>query len=224
MSTLSIAAGTRRAVGWGALLVVLLASTAAAGPYKEGQPVEITGVVTGVDGMPVEAVRVVLESSRKAFSFKHLSRTTSEVRKLATETSARGEFTLRWLWHDYFNHFELLVGVPERGAGGKEELRVLERSDLSRTILHGSPVVANLTVADTAFLTGLREFVASADSKDELQIYHLMGRPDRVETFDYPDFEEVSWWYFASGKAYRFREGKLEQVVHFEPVEPFDPD
>ncbi len=49
-----------------------------------------------------------------------------------------------------------------------------------------------------------------------------MGRPDRLKTFDYPDYEEVSWWYFADGKAYRFRDGKLDQVVHFEPVEPFD--
>ena len=204
------------------LLLLAVATDAAAGPYSEGQQIEITGVVTDGDGLPLPNVRVVLEASRKTFKFRRLSRTTSDRRRLAATTDSRGEYTLAWPWHDQFNRFELVVGVPDRRAGGKEELQVLERIDLSRRILHGSPVVVNLTIADTGFLATLRDFVAAVDTKDEQQVYDQMGRPDRVKTFEYPNYEEVSWWYFSSGKAYRFRDGKLEQVVHFEPIKPFD--
>jgi hypothetical protein len=45
-----------------------------------------------------------------------------------------------------------------------------------------------------------------------------------VQTLEYPDYDEVTWWYFEQGKAYRFREGELQQVVNFDPVTPIDPN
>ncbi len=204
------------------MALFMVVAVATAGPYKKGQTVEITGLVTDAAGMPIPDVRVILVASRKTFSFRRLGRKTREVRRLAATTDSRGEYTLAWPWQDFYNRFELVVGAPDRKASGKEELMVLERLDLGTRILHGSPVVANLTIGDTVDLESLRSFVAGIDTKDEQQVYDQMGRPDRLKTFDYPDYEEVSWWYFADGKAYRFRDGKLDQVVHFEPVEPFD--
>ena len=67
----------------------------------------------------------------------------------------------------------------------------------------------------------MRDFSASIDSDDERRIYAEMGNPDRVQRTIAADHEEVSWWYFQSGKAYRFKDGVLEQVVHFEPIKPF---
>jgi acyl-coenzyme A synthetase/AMP-(fatty) acid ligase len=64
----------------------------------------------------------------------------------------------------------------------------------------------------------LREFVASVHSDDERKVYDEMGRPDKVERVQYPERTEVSWWYFDAGRVYRFRDGRLEQVVPFEPV------
>jgi hypothetical protein len=45
-----------------------------------------------------------------------------------------------------------------------------------------------------------------------------MGRPDRIRNVQYPGYLESSWWYFESGKVYRFHDGRLQQVVPFDPV------
>jgi hypothetical protein len=45
-----------------------------------------------------------------------------------------------------------------------------------------------------------------------------MGKPDRIRNVQYPRHLESSWWYFESGRVYRFRDGRLEQVVPFDPV------
>ena len=33
--------------------------------------------------------------------------------------------------------------------------------------------------------------------------------------------EEVTWWYFLVGRAYRFVDGQLDEISRFEPVETF---
>jgi hypothetical protein len=81
--------------------------------------------------------------------------------------------------------------------------------------------VTNVIVTDHRYLETVRDFAASIDTEDERRIFDEMGNPDRVQRILSGDHEEVSWWYFESGKTYRFKDGILEQVVHFEPIEPF---
>ncbi|MGB5399871.1 MAG: carboxypeptidase-like regulatory domain-containing protein [Thermoanaerobaculia bacterium] len=208
------------------VLLLCLASLAAgnvgwAGPYPEGEFIEIAGAVTDAEGFPVPDLTVILEASRKAFSVTRMKSTERDSTQVSTVTDETGQFNLRWRWVDYYNHFELQVGVSE-GLGDNAEFLVFEQVDLSKRIRGGSPVVTHVTVTETRYLDTVRDFSASIDTEDERRIFEEMGNPDRVQRILAGDHEEVSWWYFQSGKAYRFKDGVLEQVVHFEPVEPFE--
>jgi len=202
------------------LVLVATSGLCLAGPYPEGEFIEITGAVTDVEGLPIPNLTVTLEASRKAFSVTKMKTTERDSTRISAPTDSNGQFTLRWRWVDYYNHFELLVGLPER-AGDDAELQVFERVDLSTRIRGGSPIVTNVIVTDHRYLETVRDFSASIDTEDERRIFDEMGNPDRVQRILSADHEEVSWWYFQSGKTYRFKDGILEQVVHFEPVEPF---
>ena len=202
------------------LVSLAMAAPGWTGPYPEGEFIEIAGVVTDTEGLPIPDVTVALEASRKAFSMTKMKSTERDRTRISTQTDSTGQYTLRWRWVDYYNEFELQVGVPER-AGEDAELQVLESIDLSKRIRSGSPIVTNVTVTDRRYLDTVRDFSASIDSDDERRIYAEMGDPDRVQRTIAADHEEVSWWYFQSGKAYRFKDGVLEQVVHFEPIKPF---
>ncbi len=192
-------------------------SPLAAASYAQGERVQFTGVVTDREGQPLANVRVALEASRTYFSLRHLRREQAEMRRVSTTTNGQGEYSLDWPWDSYFNHFELVVGVPVRKAQD-ERLEELERTDVTRRALAGSPVVSAIVVQNSQFVRALREFMASVKSADEQRVYGEMGRPDKVERVQYPGWMEVSWWYFDAGRVYRFRDGRLEQVVPFEPV------
>jgi hypothetical protein len=53
---------------------------------------------------------------------------------------------------------------------------------------------------------------------DERRILNEMGRPDQVDSHQRLAGIETSWWYFEDGKVYHFLDGKLGQVMHFDPV------
>jgi hypothetical protein len=200
-----------------ALMLLLAGPLAAASRYPQGERIQVTGIVSDKQGRPLENVRVVLEVSRSYFSFREFRRAAKDVRRVSASTNAKGEYTLVWPWDSYFNRFELLVGVPVRKTTG-ERLEVLEREDLTQRVLAGNPTVAAVVIDNTRFLENLRAFVASVQSEDERRVYDEMGKPDEVKRIQYPDHVEASWWYFDSGKVYRFRDGRLEQVVPFDPV------
>ncbi len=200
--------------------LLAISSLCLAGPYPEGEFIEIIGAVTDAEGMPIPDLTVALEGSRKAFSVTKMRSTERDRTRVNAKTDSAGQFSLRWRWVDYYNHFELLVGLPE-GAGDDAELEVYERVDISKQIRGGSPVVTNVTVTERLSLDRPNDFSASIDTDDERRIFNEMGNPDRVRRVVSGDHEEVSWWYFQSGKAYRFKDGVLDQVVHFEPIEPF---
>jgi hypothetical protein len=82
-------------------------------------------------------------------------------------------------------------------------------------------VVAAVVIHNRRVIDRFRDFLASVKSADEQRVYQEMGKPDRVERVQYPGSVEVSWWYFEAGRAYRFRDGRLEQVVPFDPVRGF---
>ncbi len=202
------------------LLVTILLSTASlafAARYQQGERVQLTGVVSDRAGRPLENVRVVLEAKRSYFSVRTFRREDGEVRRLSAVTNAKGEYSMEWPWDTYFNRFEMLAGVPVRKAR-VDRLEVLAREDVTQRILGGSPVVVSLVIENSRFVDTLREFMASVRSDDERRIYEEMGKPDKVERLNYPDHAEASWWYFESGRVYRFRDGRLDQVVPFTPV------
>lgn len=204
-----------------ACLALLLASSAAPAAarsrYEQGDRVEVTGLVTDPQGRPLPGVRVILEATRNTFSLREMRRVSQEARRVSAVTDSAGQYRLVWPWDSYFNRFELLAGIPVR-KGSTEKLHVLERSDVTQRVLAGSPVVSAVVVEDRELIDKLRAFLASIESDDEQKIYQQMGKPDRVERVKYPDHAEVSWWYFGAGKVYRFRDGRLQQIVPFDPV------
>lgn len=200
------------------LLVAGAFAPAFAARYAQGERVQITGIVADAQGRPLPEVRVTFEATRTYFSMRQLRRTADqEVRRVSATTSAAGEYTLVWPWDSYFNHFEVVVGVPVRTRTG-ERLEELARQDVTRRVLAGSPAVVALTVENRQFLDAFRQFVASIQTEDQRKVYQEMGKPDRIRNVQYPGHLESSWWYFESGRVYRFRDGHLEQVVPFDPV------
>ncbi|HUF78742.1 MAG TPA: hypothetical protein VMR44_07500 [Thermoanaerobaculia bacterium] len=190
------------------------------GGYEQGQRIEVTGLVTDPAGRPLGDVQVVLELGRVVFDFRTFGRTTKKVTPVTATTNARGEYTIAFPWDDFYNSFDLVVGVPVRGAGG-EKLTELERQDLSRRIERGTPVVATVVVENAAFIRNLREFLATVDSDDERRVYEQLGRPDKVQVTQFPGRDETAWWYFRSGRVYRFADGVLRGSEQFDPVREF---
>lgn len=207
-------------------LIVLAAGTLAAplaaarATYVEGQSIEVRGVVTDGQGVPLPEITVTLEASRTGLDFRWLRRVQRDLVRFSTVSNARGEFSLSFPWSGYYNRYELVAGVTLRKADG-EHLEVFERVDLSGRIGHGSPVVAALAVADTRFLDSLREFVAGLGSDDERQVYNTMGKPDAVDRLIAGPQLTETWWYYEAGKSYRFADGRLAQVETFDPVRRF---
>ncbi len=194
-------------------------------PYAEGEEIHITGTVVDAAGRPVSGATVLLEAFRVEWSFRAINlldrgRTTVDTVTRRSETDETGRFVFDWTWHDYYNRFELAAGVSVEGAGGAG-FRELTRVDLSRRIGEGSPVVTTLAISDAAVVAAADVFASALDTDDERRVYDQLGQPERVETFDRPGVQEVTWWYFGLGKAYRFEDGRLVQVVPFDPVEPF---
>lgn len=212
-----------------AFLLVLVTVLAAALPadaawgrsrYEPGERIRLTGLVTDPSGRPIPNLHVVLEASRSHFSLRSFSKAQTEVTRLSGLTNERGEYLLEWPWNDYYNTFELVVGIPIRRPDG-ERLRVLERVDLTREIEKGSPVVNAVVVSDVSFVNNLRQFLATIDTEDERKVHRQMGEPDRVEQVNNGNSQEVAWWYFESGQVYRFRNGRLDRVEPFDPVKEF---
>ena len=200
------------------LLVAGSLTTAAAARYDQGQRIQVTGVVTDSQGQPINNVRVVLEVSRTYFSMRELRRTADkDVRRVSATTDARGNYTVEWPWDSYFNHFELVAGVPVHTKTG-ETVQELARQDVTRRVDAGTPAVIGVTIENRQFLDNLRQFLASIQTDDQRKIYQEMGKPDRIRNVQYPSHLESSWWYFESGRVYRFRDGRLEQITPFDPV------
>lgn len=200
------------------VLAALSALPALAARYDQGQRVQVTGIVADAQGQPLANVRVTLEVSRTYFSMRQLRRAADkDIRRVSATTNAGGEYTIEWPWDSYFNHFEVVAGVPVR-KGQTERMEELARQDVTRRVEAGSPAVVAVTVENRQFLDSLRQFLASIQTDDQRKVYQEMGKPDRIRNVQYPAHLESSWWYFESGRVYRFRDGRLEQVVPFDPV------
>jgi hypothetical protein len=185
-----------------------------------GDHVTISGVVTDGGGRPLSSVRVGLRASRTRFGFRDLWKRRLNPTSVGAITGEDGSFEIDWPWQPGYNRHELVAGVVVGKPAGEEEFRVLARIDLSRRIRHGNPVVATLEIEDTAFLDSFLEFLSTVDSEDERRVYQEMGNPDKVRHEEFSEHGETSWWYFEQGKVYRFRDGEVDSVDQFEPIEP----
>jgi hypothetical protein len=195
-----------------------MALPAGAARYAQGERIQVTGVVADAQGQPIPEVRVVLEATRTYFSLRELGWTADkEVRRVAATTNATGEYTLVWPWDSYFNHFELVAGVPVRTRAG-DSVQEMARQDVTRRLLAGNPAVVAVTIENRQILDRLREFLASIRTEDQRKVYEEIGKPDKVRHVQYPGYLESSWWYFEIGRVYRFRDGRLEAVIPFDPV------
>jgi hypothetical protein len=236
--------------------VVLLATAlfffglagAEASLYRDGEKIEVRGVVTDSEGMPIPDLMVNLEIARYAFDWKKFRKTRHDVSKATTTTDPEGVYAFEWTWYDYYNNFQLIVGLMVRDPDFNQDVfQTVHRENIARRVGQGSPVVVDMVVSQSPFLDTQPVVTRAVESEplesdpvdtsdtpqdsaivfgseDEKRIYDEMGRPDKVQTLEYPDYDEVTWWYFEQGKAYRFREGELQQVVNFEPVTPIDPN
>lgn len=175
----------------------------------------IQGRVTDAAGQPLVGVSVVLEASRTAFRLRSFKRQTSEPVQVPTTSDADGRFSFDWRRDHHFTELELLVGLPVR-KGGRDTFEVFLRQDISEQARNAEgPFEIYLTVKESAQLDWLRRFLVGKVHADEDKVYRELGRPDRLDHDEVLD--ESSWWYFAAGKVYHFREGALQQVTHFEP-------
>ena len=203
------------------MLLALTGATAhaARAPYDNGQAVTVQGVVSDGKGRPLSDLKVTLEASRVGFAVYPWGNHKREVATGSAQTTPRGEFGLQFPWNRRFNRFELVVAVPVATAKG-EDLQELWRSDITRRVLQGSPVAVPVTLEDTKFLDTLRQFLGSLSTDEERRAYRQAGKPDRVDRVVIGGAQMTTWWYFRTGKAYRFRDGRLEQVEEFPPVQP----
>jgi len=217
-------------------LLALLAATAAVPclgasvyqeqVYRRGETVEINGTVADAGGAPVEGMTVVLVAAHRGFTFRGMRRVEEGHVRVAATTDAQGRFTLEWVWNPYYDAFRIRaegIGTAEArpaGAGGPGSA-VLTEVDLTRRITEGSPVVVALEVADAGPHREGRAFAAAPRSDDQSRVFREMGKPDRVDRLEMSGGQEEAWWYFERGKSFHFRDGRLDQVIDFEPVKGF---
>ena len=188
--------------------------------YERGEKVELTGIVTDADGRPLDGVQLILEASRRAFRLRHLARETVDSFRVSARTGSRGDYSVLWPWNSYYNHYELLVAVPYRKKG-RDTLEILHRVNVTDAAGKGNPIVTPIQVPDVSFLNALRSFLATVDTADEKRVYQEQGQPGKVEQIGTGGSVGASWWYFDTGRIYRFEAGKLVETKTFDPVKEF---
>jgi hypothetical protein len=201
-----------------AVAAAQLAAPAEAKKRPEGAEIVVAGTVTDTAGRAVVGVTVELRGTHRAFSSRDFRIKRRGLRVAKTQTDAAGNFEIHWLWHPYYNRFELVATIPNGPPESSDELLELGRMDLSKRMHQGDSVVATLQIEDASPVDSLREFLAVVDTDDERQVYQEMGKPDKVRHTRLPTHVETSWWYFEQGKVYRFRNGERDSLERFEPI------
>ncbi len=210
-----------------AALLCAASPAAADSIHRKGDHVLFSGRVTGPDGEPVGNVTVLLELSRNSFSLKRFKKVKRNTLRIPVTATVDGQYLHDWRWDGYYNTFELAVAVPSAGrADGGDGYEILYRTDVTEPVLEGRrpqgtdrsiPIVTALVVEGVGDLGWLRRLLGGTAGAEESRIFREMGRPDRVDSHD---GGATAWWYFEAGKVFRFRDGALEQVEHFEPIKP----
>jgi hypothetical protein len=186
--------------------------------YADGEEVVVTGKVTDPGGRPVPDLPVEIRASRESFSMKKMRKVEENPVTVRTRTDANGDYRLVWPWHHYYNRFLVQALIPVRLPNNMVQDRVVGEVDITGFIGNGSPVRAQLALSDPALVQRVRDFEAGVDTADERRVYGERGLPEKVETYEYPEHDEQSWWYFAQGTVYRFEDGSLAEIENFDPV------
>jgi hypothetical protein len=181
-----------------------------------GQTLEITGRVADPSGRPLAGMAVQLKASHDTVSLRRMSRVEAHPAYVTVVTDQQGDYRLAWQRHGFYDRFSLAVGLKAAGEeGGFIEVR---RQDISRRLSEPGPVVVSLEVETTPLIERYLAFVATIDSEDQRRVFEQMGQPEKTDRLQVARHEEVTWWYFRRGKAYRFEGGRLDLVIPFEPV------
>ncbi len=186
----------------------------AAAPYSKGDHVLFSGQVQSTEGEAVGNVTVLLELSRTSFSLRRFKQVKKNTLQIPVVATVGGQYLHDWRWDGYYNTFELAVGLP-RKQGGRDDFEILYRTEITDSVQKGGPVVTPLVIGEDATLDWLRRLLDGTAGDEERRVFQEMGRPQR---YDRVDDGSSAWWYFEAGKVYRFRDGVLEQVEHFEPI------
>ena len=209
------------ATGVAVALACLAPGAAAAGTFVRGQQIVFEGIVRDSRGEPVPHVRVVLEAHREPMAVVGVKREPKGLSRVPTLSGDDGAYRIEWEWHDYYNSFRLLVVTGSGREPPGADLGIVEIVELGEPG-GDSPIIRTpVTLSDSTFVGEHREFIASLSDPDPRRIYEEMGKPDRVQRMRRGSSEEISWFYFERGRAYRFVDGALAETETFAPVEPF---
>lgn len=188
---------------------------ASAGPTR-GDTVVIEGRLVDPAGEPIEGAVVMLATAREHFSLRAFGTTREAPLLQPATTGVDGRFAHRWLFDPHYNHHELRVGVEVRRDGRPAFETVTER-EITAAVATGGPVgLGDWTIERAGYLRFLVRWVAGDASDAEEKLLRDNGRPDKLTAE--PGGVDA-WWYFATGKVYRVRDGEIDQVIHFDPVE-----
>lgn len=213
--------GAGRAAAFRAVAAVVLAISLwlpVAAEGRDGDVVRVEGQVLDQNGTPVSGVKVLLEATRTSFSWLKRKKTSEPPLQQLADVDDEGRFVIPWSRHRHYNEFSLAVAVDVT-RGGKPDFEILHRQDLTKAMNGEVPVNVFITLEKAGYVRWLQTYLEDRASEDEEQVFRENGRPDRIKTED----RESSWWYFSAGKVIRFRDGKLDQVIHFDPVESAPP-
>jgi hypothetical protein len=210
----------------GALLACALAAPASdaqvfgkkKSPYASGEEIEIVGRVTDPGGRGVPDLLVDIRASRESFSVRKMRRIDENAVTLRARTDTNGDYRIVWPWHDYYNQFLIQALIPVRLPDNMVQDHVVGEVDITGFIGNGSPVRAQVTLSDPDLVQKVRDFEAGVETVDHRRIYGERGLPEKVDSYEYPEHAEESWWYFGQGTVFRFEDGRLVEVENFDPV------
>lgn len=187
--------------------------------FAPGDTVRFAGRVTGPDGAPMAGVDVAIEGWKTGVDLRGLSLERENRTRVTAKSGENGEYAIDWTWSDEHRKFAAVAFFPYPGVGGQDE-HELARVELTKAVKEGSPVVADLAVAQKGldFIARLREFEAALATDDEKAVYAELGLPEKVDRTPVGDSIETAWWYFKHGRVCRFRDGVKTEVQTFPPI------
>lgn len=208
-----------RTLSLAAALALLLGpvSARAGSPYRKGEVVRIEGRLLDPAGTAIAAAHVVLTAERAHRRLLHLGRGDLGPVAASTSSDADGHYAIDWVWDRFHDTFVIEVVLPPMGDHPEE---VLARLDISDRLVGGSPIEVDLEVAKGSLVRFVQHLATGPLSRDEQKLLDELGWPLRYEEQLRAGEIESTWWYFERGRLYRFRDGALEQVTHFDPVLP----